>query len=54
MAKLSAIRPRPSPGETSGSETITPLVSAREYQADEFAADRIIHVIGTLTAALCN
>ena len=52
LTMLPAIRPRPSPGETSGSETITPLVPAREYRAREFAADRIIHVLGTLSGAV--
>jgi predicted membrane channel-forming protein YqfA (hemolysin III family) len=47
---LPAIRPRP--GETSGSETMTSLVFAREYRAGEFAADRTIHMMGTLTGAV--
>jgi hemolysin III len=29
-----------------------PLVSAREYRAGEFAADRIIHIMGTLAGAV--
>jgi hemolysin III len=49
---LPAIRPSPSPGETSGSKTITPLDSAMEYRAGELAADRIIHMIGTLAGAV--
>jgi len=49
---LPAIRPRPSPGETGGFETIAPLDSAMEYRSGELAADRIIHVMGTLTGAV--
>jgi hemolysin III len=49
---LPAIRPRPSPGEAGGFETIAPLDSAMEYRAGEFAADRIIHLIGTLAGAV--
>ena len=46
-----AIRPRPSPGETGGFETIA-LDSAMEYRAGELAADRIIHMMGTLAGAV--
>jgi hemolysin III len=49
---LPAIRPRLRPGETSGSETITPVDSAVEYRAGELAADRIIHMMGTLAGAV--
>ncbi len=49
---LPAIRPRRSPGETGGSETIAPLDSAMEYRSGELAADRIIHVMGTLAGAV--
>jgi hemolysin III len=49
---LARIRPRPSPGETSGSETIAPLDSAMEYRAGELAADRVIHIMGTLAGAV--
>ena len=49
---LPAIRPRPSPGESGGFETIAPLDSAMEYRAGEFAADRIIHLMGTLAGAV--
>ena len=52
LTTLPAIRPRPSPGETSGSETITPLDSAMGYRAGELAADRIIHMVGTLAGAV--
>jgi hemolysin III len=48
---LAAIRPSPSPGETSGAEAITPLDPAPEYRAGELAADRIIHMIGNLAGA---
>ena len=43
---------RPSPGESGGFETIAPLDSAMEYRAGEFAADRIIHLMGTLAGAV--
>jgi hemolysin III len=49
---LPPIRPRPSPGESSGFETIAPLDSAMEYRVGEFAADRIIHLMGTLAGAV--
>jgi hemolysin III len=49
---LPAIRPRPSPGGTSGSGTITPLDSTMEYRSGELAADRIIHMTGTLAGAV--
>jgi hemolysin III len=49
---LPAIRRRPSPGETSGAEAIAPLDSAMEYRAGELAADRMIHIIGTLAGAV--
>jgi hemolysin III len=49
---LPAIRPRPSPGETGGFETIAPLDSAMEYRAGELAADRIVHMMGTLAGAV--
>ena len=49
---LPAIKPRPSPGETGGFETIAPLDSAMEYRAGELAADRIIHMMGTLAGAV--
>jgi hemolysin III len=49
---LPAIRPRPSAGETGGFETIAPLDSAMEYRAGELAADRIIHMMGTLAGAV--
>jgi hemolysin III len=49
---LPAIRPRPSPGETGGFERIAPLDSAMEYRAGELAADRIIHMMGTLAGAV--
>lgn len=48
---LPAITPRPSPGETSGSETIALLDSTMEYRSGELAADRIIHMMGTLAGA---
>jgi len=48
---LPAIRPRPRPRETSGAETITPLEPAKEYRANELAADRIIHMMGTVAGA---
>ncbi len=49
---LPAIRPRRSHSETSWSGTITPLDPALKYQAGEFAADRIIHMMGTLAGAV--
>ena len=50
---LPAIRPRPSPGkETCGSQTIKPLDSTMEYRSGELAADRIIHMTGTLAGAV--
>ena len=49
---LPAIRPRPSPIETGGFETIAPLDSAMEYGASELAAGRIIHMMGTLAGAV--
>jgi hemolysin III len=49
---LPAIKPMPSPGETGGFETIAPLDSAMEYRAGELAADRIIHMMGTLAGAV--
>jgi len=49
---LPAIRPRLSPGETGGPETIAPLDSTMEYRAGELAADRIIHMMGTLAGAV--
>jgi predicted membrane channel-forming protein YqfA (hemolysin III family) len=49
---LPVIRLRPSPGETSGSETIAPLDSAMEYRAGDLAADRTIHMMGTLAGAV--
>jgi len=49
---LPAVGPRPSPGETSGAETIAPLDSAMEYRAGELTADRIVHMMGTLAGAV--
>src|ERR1700752_2886919 len=38
--------------ETSGSGTITPLDSAMKYRAGELAADRVIHMMGTLAGTV--
>jgi hypothetical protein len=43
---------RRSPGETGGPETIAPLDSTMEYRSSELAADRIIHMMGTLAGAV--
>ena len=48
LTMLPAIRPGRRPGETSCHASIAPLVSAVEYQAGELAAERVIHMLGTL------